>query len=111
MGVEKPPKSQFNFRVPPAVLAHLEHRYRQTGVEKQLQALAGLVAYECASERMRVAAIQWATRIAAGEASWKEFEEVARKRKGEYMDHRILTAALRSLADSVEATESKRRPA
>ncbi len=94
MAKAKRRREQFNLRLPPDVRDHLEDRYRQTGVEKQLQALAGLVAFECCSDVLRQRMIQWATRIARGEVAWEDLLAAVGDRKAEVLDQKKLLKML-----------------
>ncbi len=108
MARAKQKRAQFQLRLPGAVLEHLEKRYRDTGWEKQLQATAGLVAFECLKDPMKLKMIQWATLIAQGEVSWSQFREILASGKAVTPDQRDLVSALNGLAALAEPRRERR---
>jgi len=58
--------------LPKEVIRHLEDQWHHEGWEKQLQAMAGIIALEALDMFERQRMIQIATRVAEGEVQWAD---------------------------------------
>ncbi len=109
--ITKEPTKPLQLRLPSSVFDRLEQRYRASGVDKQLQALAGIIAIESLDLARRNEAINFATRISLGEISMDEVVDLYQmKDTGQgYSDG--LIDALRQLERDAVPTKTKRRRA
>ncbi|HUU83521.1 MAG TPA: hypothetical protein VM243_08460 [Phycisphaerae bacterium] len=107
----KEPKAQFNLRLPKEVLRHLEDRYYRTGVEKQIQSLAGLVAFEWCDEAERSAIMQVATRVARGEVAWPDVVAALGRRKTATGQQKELLGLIAPYVGGGDTKRAKQRPA
>jgi len=84
------PTHPLQLRIPQSVFDYLEKKYRRGGATMQLQALAGIVAYECLSQQNQQDIMQWATRIAEDAGGWAALLETVKRMQAEAREQQIL---------------------